>query len=116
MSDDVQAFAQHVELVLDEGADPAAPGAMVTVSLCGHWDHEGACRWPHYNAMDTTATPAKLRVIFVAPPEDAEEIRAGIGRALREAEGWTVTSSQASAVSEDEAPLVERLLAAPRLG
>ena len=116
MTDDTQVFVQQVELVLDEGADPAAPGAMVTVALCGHWDHEGACRWPHNNGMDATTVPAKLRVIFVAAPDEADDIRASIGRALREAEGWTVVSSEVARVEDGEAGVVEGLLAAPRLG
>ncbi len=115
MTDNAEVFVQQVELVLDYGADPAAPGAAVTGALCVHWDHEGACRWPHNNAMDTAAVPAKLRVVFVAEAGDAEEIRASIERALREAEGWVVVSSDASAVNDDEAAVVERLLAAPRL-
>ena len=32
---------------LEPGADKRAPGGAVTVALCGHWDHEGPCRWPH---------------------------------------------------------------------
>jgi hypothetical protein len=115
MTDNAEVFVQQVELVLDYGVDPAAPGAAVTVALCGHWDHEGACRWPHNNAIDTAAVPASLRVVFVADAGDAEEIRASIERALRAAAGWVVVASEAGAVNDDEAAVGERLLAAPRL-
>lgn len=27
--------------------DAAALGGAVTVALCGHWEHDGPCRWEH---------------------------------------------------------------------
>jgi len=35
-----QAFAHEAVLVTEPDADVRAPGAAVTVALCGHWDHE----------------------------------------------------------------------------
>ena len=32
----------EAELLLADDTDPAAPGAAVTVALCGHWEHEGS--------------------------------------------------------------------------
>jgi hypothetical protein len=34
-------------IVLLPGGDERAVGGAVTVALCGHWDHDGPCRWPH---------------------------------------------------------------------
>ncbi len=48
---EVKAYVAEAEIVLNEGCDPAAVGAAVTVELCGHWEHEGACRWPHNSAI-----------------------------------------------------------------
>jgi len=41
------AYVLEARLELDDGLDPAAVGAAVTVELCGHWEHAGPCRWPH---------------------------------------------------------------------
>jgi hypothetical protein len=42
-----ESHAFQAILALDEGQD-RAPGAAVTVKLCGHWEHAGPCRWPHH--------------------------------------------------------------------
>ena len=54
----VQAYAHEGSLELADGADDRAPGAAVTVSLCGHWDHEGDCRWRHHTS-GSSATAAR---------------------------------------------------------
>src|SRR4029079_9373602 len=41
------ALVIDADLELAPGTDERAPGAAVTTALCGHWEHEGACRWPH---------------------------------------------------------------------
>ena len=49
------------------------------VSLCGHWDHEGPCRWPHYSTLEPRADGlSKLVVDFNAVPQDVERVRAKI--------------------------------------
>lgn len=35
-------------VLLDAGGDPRALGGAVTAALCGHWEHDGRCRWPHH--------------------------------------------------------------------
>lgn len=42
-----EAFVHEATIELDSDADQQAPGAAVTVGLCGHWEHQGACHWPH---------------------------------------------------------------------
>lgn len=39
-----QAFAHDTALQLAPGGDDGAPGAAITVGLCGHWEHEGRLR------------------------------------------------------------------------
>jgi hypothetical protein len=34
-----EAFAHEAVLVMEPDADMRAPGAAITVALCGHWDH-----------------------------------------------------------------------------
>ena len=79
------------DLRLDAGVDPRAVGAAFTTQLCGHWEHEGPCRWPHHNAMARTDDGFALRVVFVAPDEEVVEVEsriesltAGALRALEE--------------------------------
>jgi pyrimidine deaminase RibD-like protein len=106
----VQTYVHEAELVLAEGTDPASVGAMVTVALCGHWEHEGPCRWPHLNQIDD----ARFRTIFVASPEDEPEVRSRIRAALRGQADWRVVSDTARAVAPDEAEVEARLLQSPR--
>jgi hypothetical protein len=107
-----QAYAHQVDLVLDAGADPAAPGGAVTVALCGSWDHEGACRWPHHNEIDTGPELARLRTIFVADPSEAEQIRGVIEGALRAGQSWRVVATHARPLALDDDDLGRSLLRA----
>ena len=106
----VQAYVHRAEVVLTEAVDPAAVGAMVTVALCGHWDHEGPCRWPHHNHIDG----AEFRTIFVATPEDEPEVRRRIRAALGHQPEWRVVSENPRAVAAGEQELAAHLLRAPR--
>jgi len=38
-----QAFAHEAILVVQPQADLRAPGAAITVALCGHWEHQPPC-------------------------------------------------------------------------
>ena len=86
------AHAHVAELRLRPGADPRAPGGAVTVALCGHWDHEGPCRWPHHSAIDTSSRPARFCTRFDASPEDERTVRMLIEQALRASSDWTVVT------------------------
>src|SRR3954454_11592569 len=77
------AFVHEAELRLEPGVDPGAVGAAVTVELCGHWEHDGPCRWPHNNAIETSSKPARLRTVAVVPDEERDEIARRIEAALR---------------------------------
>ena len=90
--------------------DPAAVGSAVTVELCGHWDHEGPCRWPHNNAIEEPGPVAAFRTVFVAPGADVDEVHARIDRALRSSTEWTVLESAPRAPTEDERALGEGLV------
>lgn len=88
----------------------------MTVELCGHWKHEGACRWPHNNAIDTKQHPARFRTVFVADEADAAVVRDRVAAALQNAAEWRVVSIGSRSVSDEEAALAQRLLSGPRLG
>jgi hypothetical protein len=104
------AYVHHAALAMDTGADPQAPGASVTVALCGHWEHEGPCRWPHRTWWGVGDDGLRhVRTVFVAATEEAHDVRARIDGALRDADDWTVASSGAASLEGDEVALAARL-------
>jgi hypothetical protein len=107
----VEAFVVEASLTLDPACDPRAPGGAVTVELCGHWDHEGPCRWPHNSALDETGT---FRTVFVADRSEAPTIAQRIEHALRSATDWEVTHVTERSVNDHERELADNLLTAPR--
>jgi hypothetical protein len=111
---ELRAFVVEAEIVLADGLDPAAVGAAVTVELCGHWEHEGACRWPHNSAIEATRDPARFRTLFVAAASEEPHVRERIEKSLRGAAAWRVVSIRARAVAEAERALAGRLAAGPR--
>ena len=109
MTDPRRAFVHEAELQLDAGTDPAAVGAVVTTALCGHWEHEGPCRWPHNNHIDLVDRAAYFRTLFVTPADDEDRIRERIEHGLEEGVGWVVLRTQSRQVSASEEPLARRL-------
>jgi hypothetical protein len=104
-----RAIAVDVELELGPGADARAPGAVVTVALCGHWEHEGACRWPHNSRIDHSGNPARLRTVAVVDEESLAEVERRIDAGLRGDPRWTVLSFQVGEIGAGERSLAERL-------
>ncbi len=113
-------FVHEILLRLQDGADPRGPGAAVTAGLCGHWEHEGPCRWPHLSAIsDRAGNDVTLRVLFVAELEDERDVRSRIVGAVRRGriEGaprpsaWTVLRERRDELRPEEAPQAERLVA-----
>jgi hypothetical protein len=112
---DADAFVVEAELVLREGVDPAEVGAAVTVELCGHWEHEGPCRWPHNSAIEIERDPPRFRTLFIADQREAALVRDRIETALRGDLGWRLVLVRSRPLAEAERALAERLLAGPRL-
>ena len=113
MSHERVAFVHEAELELGDGTDPAAVGAAVTAALCGHWEHDGPCRWPHNSHIELVDSCATFRTLFVAPATDETLVRERIERSLREETGWVVRRTRARSVSPAEAPLAGRLATTP---
>jgi hypothetical protein len=112
---DARVFVAEAEIALKAEGDPAAVGAAVTVELCGHWEHEESCRWPHNNAICPGPKLNTFRTLLVAELSEEEMVRERIGAALRACGDWQVVSLRARPVGQHEEALAERLLAAPRL-
>jgi hypothetical protein len=104
-----EVIALDAELVLLPDVDPRAAGGEVTVALCGHWDHDGPCRWPHNSRIDTDTSPARLRSVIVVPGEDREEVVRRVEVALRGDERWAVERIATGAINDDEQDLAARL-------
>jgi hypothetical protein len=99
---EVHAFGLTAMLTLGVGVDTRAPGGAVTVSLCGHWDHDGRCRWPHYSEIDAAAEPARLRTLVVAPVVDQEEVVRRVKENLASDPRWHVISFMVDELTPEE--------------
>jgi hypothetical protein len=81
------AFAHDALLDLDPGGDDAAPGAAITVALCGSWSHEPPCPLaPHHTRAHRSGSQVTLRVLFAAEPADEPRVRELLRGAL--SRGW----------------------------
>jgi hypothetical protein len=64
----------------------------VTLELCGSWEHDPPCTWPHLTLVESDAGELVVTVRFVAG-HDAADVRGRIDRALRDGDDWTVDRS-----------------------
>ena len=87
---DRKPLAVDVDLALKDSTDPRAPGGEITVALCGHWEHEGPCRWPHNNRIATDASPAHVRSVIIVPDDEHAEVLERIETILRNDGRWSV--------------------------
>ncbi|HSG61248.1 MAG TPA: hypothetical protein VLA24_07405 [Pseudomonadales bacterium] len=71
------------ELQLEPGADTRSPGGAVTIALCGHWEHKGACRWPHNNHVEPAASSHVMTIEFNCPAHELAEVQQRIQKALK---------------------------------
>ena len=106
---DPEPIAIDVELTLRDDTDPRAPGGEVTVALCGHWEHEGPCRWPHNSRINADVSPAQLRTVIVIPAPERDEVVSSIEARLRDDTRWSVVKFETTDIHDDEQDLAERL-------
>ena len=68
---------------MEPHADLRAPGAAITVALCGHWNHEPPCPLaPHHVSADEDDGELRVRVLFAAERDKEREVRHLIEQAL----------------------------------
>src|SRR5689334_9049419 len=113
-----EAFAHEARLRLE--GDDAAPGAAVTVALCGHWEHDPPCPLaPHHCAVERTGSELRVRVLFATEPARETEARKRIEGALSTGRcvgpddvstTWVLMSAAASVVQPEEAEHARRLV------
>ena len=114
-----QAFVQEAVLLMEPHADVRAPGAAVTVALCGHWEHEPPCPLaPHHVSADGNDGELRVRILFAAEPDKEGEVRHLIEQALSGqlkfpdgfATPWQLRASWPSEISAEETGHAQRLI------
>jgi hypothetical protein len=96
-----------------------APGAAITIALCGHWDHEPPCPLaPHHSQATRDGDTVHVRTLFAVEPSQADVVRQRIDEALRAGQlsgpdgvttQWELRRSEAADVSAQEAAHAQRL-------
>jgi hypothetical protein len=107
------AFVHEATLELAPGEDTRRPGAVVTVELCGHWEHEGACRWPHHTAAIDQGNQLRVRTVVAADASEHDGLLTRIGNALRATGDWTVREAGPTSPTDDEQRRAARWLDMP---
>jgi hypothetical protein len=114
-----QPFAHDAVLSMEADGDLRAPGAAITVALCGHWEHEPPCPLaPHHTAVQRVGDEVHLRTLFAVEPMCEDEVRQRIAAALadgRLVDGdgresrWSLRRSGPAGVRPEEADHARRL-------
>jgi hypothetical protein len=114
------AFAHEAVLAMDPLADVRAPGAAVTVALCGQWDHSPPCPLAsHHSSADRVGDEVRIRVLFAVESELEDTVRQCIDQALTggqldgpdgQATRWQLRSSRRSAIQNNETDQASRLI------
>jgi hypothetical protein len=76
------AFAHDAELAMPDTTDDGAPGAAITVALCGHWEHPPPCPLaPHHSSAERDGDTLRIRTL--SPPSPARPRRSTAGSSRR---------------------------------
>ena len=114
-------YVHQATLVMSSEADLDAPGAAITLELCGSWDHTPPCPFPHHVNAERAGETVKLRVLFAAGPESEEDVRRRIDNALSagrvtDSAGtsirWEFVGSTSAELSDPELARARRLTGA----
>ncbi|WP_116450258.1 hypothetical protein [Blastococcus litoris] len=114
-----EAFAHDAVVVLEDGGDECAPGAAITVALCGSVAHEQPCPLaPHHTRCHRTGGELALRILFAAEPADEPRVRRLLEDALARGWGdtpdgrtcWDLVDSLPSSVEAEEESHARRLV------
>jgi hypothetical protein len=76
-------YEYNATVRMTDGGDPRAIGGAVTVALCGHWEHDGPCRWPHHTATVPIGSGSRaVTTRFACSASEEADVRAQIAAAL----------------------------------
>lgn len=75
-------YLLEILLHLEQGSDSRAPGGAVTVALCGHWDHDGTCTWPHHSSIAPHGENYLLSVAYQCDETERREVEERIRKAV----------------------------------
>lgn len=79
------AYLHLATISMEPGSDLAAPGAAVTLALCGSWDHPPPCPLAaHHTRPERDGDAVSLRIIFATEPANEARVRSRIESALRQ--------------------------------
>ena len=74
--DEARTCVLSADCVLEPGSDERALGGAVTAALCGHWEHEGDCRWPHLTVTEAASGRlVHVRTTVTVGEEEEDEVR-----------------------------------------
>ncbi|WP_203754531.1 hypothetical protein [Cellulomonas chitinilytica] len=113
------AFVHTALVEVGPGADVAAPGAAITLALCGSWEHVPPCPLAaHHTGVEELGDQVRLRILFAAEPADELEVRDRITKALAagvvtrpdgSTSEWALISTGAASVEPSEETHAVRL-------
>jgi hypothetical protein len=116
-------YAHEALVELTDGVDEGAPGAAVTVALCGSWQHDGPCPLaPHHTSTRRGPEGLLVRVLFATEPAREPDARRLIAGALAAGQvvpasavgtRWRLVSQRRCDPSEGERQHAARLVASP---
>ena len=114
------AYVHEAVLLMEDDADDRAPGAAVTVSLCGSWEHDGPCPLaPHHTTAVRDGDRLAVRVLFAVEEEQEQPVRRRIQEALAggrltgpdgDTSAWRLLSDGPAEVVAEEAAHASRLV------
>lgn len=112
-------YVHSASLRMEDDGDRGAPGAAITVALCGSWEHPPPCPLAaHHTAVQDDGGTLTLRTIFAAEPEQEGEVRRRITAALAQGSQvgpdgrtsrWTFLSGEADELTTAERLHAERI-------
>jgi hypothetical protein len=102
---EVNTFTLSTPISFDEGEDQRAPGGAVTVELCGHWDHDGTCLYPHHSHIEHSENGFNLVVEVQCDIDELNDIQRRIHDAL--VHGFLVGPDGSSSTWKCEGPTIQ---------
>ncbi|WP_461173542.1 hypothetical protein M1D93_02000 [Arthrobacter sp. Z1-9] len=112
-------YVHEATLRFDADTDAAAPGAAITIALCGSSEHPPPCPLAaHHTALQQEGQSLRLRIIFATDPRHEAEVRRRIDSALANGSQarpdgtlshWTLVETKAAELTTAEHEHAQRI-------